>query len=659
MNILSPTGRIIFWVLFAAAAGISCATYCRFFHLILLGRAEKLDGSWWKRTEHLFLYVAGQWSTLKNVSARDLSGVFHFFIFWGVVLFLINYAYFLFLGEGLAIWVVDQHALFSRLLRFMCDIAGILLLVSMIASLVRRIVTRPARLGPNFDIGIFLAVVLGSFFLLLLHYGSEGLRICLGQSQLRTPVAGLFADFFRRLYLNPTELQTLAQILFWCQYLLILGFVAYAPHSHHKHPLFSPINIFFRSLRRPGALMKIDLEEGQRLGASGTKELTRRQLLNGFACAHCGRCQDDCPAYETGKPLSPKQVLLEVNQDLITSRHCAKDDMNGKADNFSKRMKESILSCTACGACIERCPVFNRPLDTIIELRRGLVYDGIFEAGQQTALTRIARDYNPWGVRWNRRTVGLPRSEEAQKGKKIECLYWLGCTASSDDRAKGIARATMKILSASGIAFATLGSQEKCCGDFPRRVGDEGLFQQLAAENISLLQGFDFDFILVHCPHCYNVLSNEYREMGGDFRVVHHSSLIAELLRQGRISLQDSRPQFKAAYHDPCYLGRYNGLYDEPRTIINELFGNVIEWDRNRNRAFCCGAGGGHMWKEQETGERMSIRRIDDMVTFSPDFIATSCPFCLLMFEEAIQIKSKSEELKVRDIAELVEAFMH
>ena len=652
MHILNTSGRIAFWLLFVGAGTVCSLSYYRLFRLIRAGRAIRIDGRFWERMKAILLHVIVQRSILKNVSFKDMAGLGHIIIFWGSVVLAINCGYYMFLIEGLGMTSVMGDTAYTRVLLFVSDIFGILLLCSIAAAVFRRSVIKPARLGPNFDSGIFAAVASAIFIFVFCCFALEGLRINLGIQSFKPPVARAFAYFLDTMHLNQQTEFLLLRITFWLQYLVVLGFLVYAPHSHHKHPLFSPINIFFKSFDPVGTINPVDFKNEGRFGATNVVDLTWKQLLEGFACTHCGRCQDRCPAYITGKPLSPKQLIFDINLRLF------KESNNGAPEENPVFPMECLLSCTACGACLEVCPVFNRPLDNIIEFRRGLVYEGIFESGHRATLKRIARDFNPWGVRWNRRAKNLPITE-AMIGDKYDCIYWLGCAASFDERAQEIALANIKILNAAGLKCATLGVQEKCCGDFPRRIGDEGLFQWLAQENIRLLQSYNFDFILTHCPHCYNVIKNEYSQFGANFRVMHHSELIQDLLREGKLPLQESRSESRVLYHDPCYLGRYNGVYESPRNVIKALFGDVLEFQENCNYAFCCGAGGGHMWKEREVGQKISIKRLEDVETLSADFIGTACPFCLLMFEEALQIEGRSLDVKVRDIAELVGMYLH
>jgi Fe-S oxidoreductase len=434
---------------------------------------------------------------------------------------------------------------------------------------------------------------------------------------------------------------------------LILTLLVYGTYSNHRHPVFSPFNIFFRSFSPAGHIPMVDFTKEHHFGASRPQELDKKLLLDGFACTHCGRCQDSCPAHDTEKPLSPKRLILDINRYLLAHASAAPPPV--QTHQPSGIEVETLLSCTTCGACIEACPVFNRPLDSIIELRRHLVYEGIFEPGHATALKRISQDANPWGMRWHRRAqhFDLPLAEPSEH---YDCIYWLGCTAAFDDRARRIAEAMAVVLKRAGVRAAILGTAEKCCGDAARRIGDEGLFQELAVDNIHVLDGLDFDFVLTHCPHCFNSLANDYRPMGASFRVVHHSVLLRDLIGSKKIDLHSAKGNI--LYHDPCYLGRYNNNYHAPREVLKSVCSNISEFERSQGNSFCCGAGGGHMWKTKEVGQRMSVARVNQALKTAPDHIASACPYCLLMFEEAMQAVAPEKPLSVHDIAEVVQMYL-
>ncbi|MFH0729519.1 MAG: (Fe-S)-binding protein [Pseudomonadota bacterium] len=651
---MSGFERSIFWLLLAMTLGLAGHRIGFYVGGIRRGRGRLPADRIWARLKTFFLYVPGQWPNIAHFTVKDLAGPGHLLIFWGALILALNYFFLLFIGEGFSLSGALRQSVAGHALLVLSDVFAPLLILALLAAAIRRSVFKPNRLGPEFDAGLFWALTLAGLLLVGSYFCVEVLRIHLGLSQFRPPLTGVLADWLASVSISHRQLTGLFRLTFWIQYGLILTLIVYGTYSHHRHPLFSPVNIFFRSFAPIGTITAVDFNTALRFGASRPEEFTRKQLLDGFACTHCGRCQESCPASQTGKPLSPKQLLLDINRYLLTggAGHSEEDP---SAPPFGIEL-ETLLSCTTCGACIEVCPVFNRPLDSLIALRQNRVYEGVLDPGHGTTLRRIALDANPWGVRWHRRAqnMNLPL---ARTDEHYDCIYWLGCAAAFDDRTRRIADAVAAILKRAGVRFAILGTEEKCCGDAARRIGDEGLFQQLATGNIRRLNGYDFDFVLTHCPHCLNALRNDYRPLGASFDVRHHSSVIADMLRTGALSLHPATP--KIMYHDPCYLGRYHHIYEAPRQVLQALGGKVIEFARNRAESVCCGAGGGHMWKESESAHRMSVARIDQALGMNPEIIAGACPYCLLMLEEALGIVQPKHRVTVYDIAEIVQMYLH
>lgn len=651
MNVIE---RTIFWLLLAIALGISGKRAYFLFRLIKIGKETREFGNLWKRIKTVLFYVLGQWSNLKNISTRDLAGFGHLFIFFGVIVFSINYTLFLFIGQGLGISETIRNSVFSNYFLYLSDIVGLFLLIAIASAAVRRCILKPDRLGPNFDSGIFLVLTSSIFLLFVCYFALEGLRINLGTNAFRIPVAGAYANFFQYIRLTPQKQAALVPIIWWIQYIIILGFIIYAPYSHHQHPLFSPFNIYFRSFRPTGAIEPVNFDKGEPLGVSRVEDFTWKQLLEGFACTHCGRCQDNCPAYLTEKPLSPKMLILDINRHLFDVESRRQGAVQGGNSPIPEEIIKGILFCTTCGACVEVCPVFNRALDSVIGLRRNLVYEGIYDQGHRVALQRTFDYSNPHALTSGSRDTALNilGIDKATEEEKYDVLYWFGCSAYFDERSQDIVRAVSRILKKAGLKVAALGAREHCCGDFVRRLGDEGLFQKLARENIEAINRIRFDTIVTHCPHGYNTMKNEYTAFGADFKVVHHTEFILNLLSKG--DLQVDKAVDEIIYHDPCYLGRYNNIYDGPRDVLNRISERLVEFPLYRNKSFCCGAGGGHMWKYEENGTRINDRRIEQAIETGVKTVVTSCPFCLAMLEDALLMKGLGAEMKIKDIAELV-----
>jgi len=650
---MSGLERVVFWLLLVAALGISGRRFIFYFHCIRKGSGRLPHDQPVRRLKAVMIQVLGQWPNFKTASIKDLAGPGHLLIFWGAVVLALYFVFLILIGEGLHISDSIRSAFAARLLLALCDIFLPLLAIGMLAAALRRSIRRPERLGPDFDAKLFWTLTLSVLLLVSCHLAFESLRLHLGLNPTGPFLTRALAEWCATLSLTNDQAALLYRAAFWAQYVLALTLIVYGTYSHHRHPVFSPFNIFFQSYSSPGHVPLVDFAKEHRFGASCPEELDRKQLLDGFACTHCGRCQDSCPAHHTEKPLSPKQLITDINRCLLANGSGSPGLV--RTDQPSGIAMETLLSCTTCGACIEACPVSNRPLDSIIALRRHLVYEGLFDPGHATTLKRISQDANPWGMRWHRRAqhFDLPI---ARADEHYDCIYWLGCAAAFDDRARRIAEAMAAVLKRAGLRAAILGTAEKCCGDAARRIGDEGLFQKLAMDNIHLLNGHDFDFILTHCPHCFNSLTNDYRPLGASFRVVHHSDVLRDLVRSKKIELHPAGGNMM--YHDPCYLGRYNHGYDAPRSVLRAFCSDLSEFERNQENSFCCGAGGGHMWKTTEKGRRISVARVKEALQTGPDHITSACPYCLLMFEEAIQTVAPEKSVAVNDIAELVQMYM-
>jgi len=429
--------------------------------------------------------------------------------------------------------------------------------------------------------------------------------------------------------------------------------------SRLQHILLSPINIFFRSLKPKGALVPVDLEEAETFGTAKIEDFTWKQLLDLDACTRCGRCQDNCPAYLTSKPLSPKGVIVDLKAHLyevypvplMTKPQESRRDMI--ADVITP---EVIWACTTCGACQEACPVFIEHINKIIDMRRNLVLEQAeMPETAEVALRCIEeRGHTCKGTTYSRTDWcdGLD-VKLISEDRDVDVLYFVGCAAALEDRNVKVAAAFARVLKAAGVNFAILGDEESCCGEPARRMGNEYLFQMQALKNIETLKGYGVKKIVTTCPHCYNTLKNEYPQFGGEFEVVHHTEFIADLIKQGKLKLA-SEMNKKVTYHDPCYLGRHNDIYDSPRQVLTSIpQAKLVEMERHRSKSFCCGAGGGHMWME-ETGTRINEVRTGHALETKSEIVATACPYCLQMFEDGIKAKEATEYFKAMDIAELV-----
>jgi len=656
-------GYAIFWGLSIIALALFLGRTYRLWRYLLLGRSWGEFAHVPRRMLTSLFHVVAQWCQFRTISIRDFAGVGHILMAWGFFVFVFYYFIFIIIGAGLGISGTLENTGFFYYYAWVMDIAAPFVVIAALWGIIRRYIIRPPRLKGEQTVEAMVILITVCIHPLT-HLFKQATGIALGYPPsglgFATPIiSSALSQLFIGADLNSVQNANIG--FFWAHWATVLFVLVYIAYSRYLHIIAAPFNILLRPSTPLGALSPVDFQVTDAFGVAGIRDLTRKQILECYSCVVCGRCQEVCPAYLSNKLLNPKEVvreikrhLLRVSADLLAgptpvSATRTDDALLGKVID-----KDGIWACTTCGACTDVCPVCNDQPGIIIELRRRLVYEGIFDKGHQRALERVARDFNPWGIRWNNRAKNTG-VEEANKEDKYDCIYWLGCVAAFDERVKETAQAMVKILKAAGLKFAMLGTGEKCCGDFVRRLGDEGLFQKLAEENISKINEFNFDFILTHCPHCYNTLKNEYPQYGGNFTVVHHTQLINSLLKDDKIQLQESwREPERVIYHDPCYLGRYNNIYEEPRQILSRISGCVVEFPRNRRNSFCCGAGGGSVWREQEEGDKIHLTRLEEGLMANPQTLATACPFCFLMFQEAIQLKG--DGVKLRDIAEIVES---
>lgn len=446
----------------------------------------------------------------------------------------------------------------------------------------------------------------------------------------------------------------------WSRFLHVLAissFLAIIPYTKLFHVFTAPLSVFFaehdaqRVQPLPFDLSSSSAEQLARqdgsFGIADARTLPLFQLLSLDACTECGRCTAVCPAAQSEKPLSPMDVVIKLRDTAHIGRSGRLQDI------FSQ---EELLSCTTCGRCVQECPVQIEHVGLITGLRRDLAYEGEMIAGHQRTMQRLQETDNPYGQpastrgAWTR-DAGL---NEADPAVEYDYLYWLGCAASFDERAQTVARTVHRLLTSAGLRVGILGSRERCTGDPARRVGDEGLFQQLALSNIEAIQSIKFGAIVTHCPHCLNAIGNEYRLLGGEFTVRHHTEVLAELVASGAIELKRELPG-SVTYHDPCYLGRHNGVFDAPRALLEAVPSlNLVEMARSGPQSACCGAGGGQMWLGEEWGEKINVIRVEDALETGSTTIATGCQFCTAMLEEGVQLKNEDAVVQVRDIAELI-----
>jgi Fe-S oxidoreductase len=666
---LGIPGYAIFWVLFAVALGLFSQRLYFLFRLMRLGKPENRFDRIGQRIRAMLFEVVPQWCNLKTVTRKDLAGIGHALLFWGFSLFLLSYIIFIGLAGGFGIAPVIEGTTFEVVYSSILDIAGVFVTVALIWAAIRRYITRPERLEPTAEAGFILILV---FVLMGLNVSIVGFGYAAHNIHASWPPLGAaLAGFFSGTSLTQGTLEAAYRGAWWLHYAVILGFMVYIPRSKHLHILVSPPNILFKQLGPKVALEPIPLEETATLGVSKIQDFSWKDLLDLYSCAVCGRCHVNCPAQLTGKTLSPREVILNLKEHLLEegpgllagkaeapAEHQAKNLAGGVVT------EEEIWACTTCGACQEVCPVDIEHIRKIIELRRNLVLEqSKMPESAQLMLKNMQSRGHPWaGVQSLRLrgdwTTGLEIKILAE-GDKADTLFWVGCTGALIERNVQATLAMTRVLKAAGVDFAVLGDAETCCGDPARRAGYEFQFQMMAEQNIATFKSHGIKEIVTTCPHCYNTIKNEYPRFGGDFEVVHYTQLIAELIKQGKLKLT-SELNSRLTYHDPCYLGRYNGVYQEPRRVIKAIpKTDLKEMERSKNKSFCCGGGGGLMWIEEQRGTtKINQMRLEDALKTGADTVVTACPYCLQMFEESIELKGIKDSLKVRDLVELVEAAM-
>ena len=593
--------------------------------------------------------VVGQSKLLQRLG----PGLMHAAIFWG---FLVLFPTIVIAMIG----AVDAHATMPWLgaqgwYMLLVDVFALLVLAGVLAAVAIRKVQRPARFKGSHlgEADLILALIAGIVLTLFVWHASQiSLRLNEWPASW-TPVSGALA-----LLLQGPAVPYVERAAVWAHVLIILSFLVYLPYSKHLHIAVAAVNVYFGRTRARGRLEKIDFEKPEqevRFGSARVTDMTWKQMLDVVSCTECGRCQDACPAYNTGKALSPKLLVMAMRDQLLAEgpKALASPGYQPPAIVPAAVTDDVVWDCVTCGACVRECPVGIEHIDHIVDLRRNLVMvESRFPDEAGTMLRDVDRTSNPWGRPQGDRTqwaegLGVRVLQPGEPAPDV--LFWVGCAPAFDERARKAAVSTAKLLQEAQVDFAILGPREGCTGDPARRMGDEYTFQRLATDNVATLDGAGVKKIVTTCPHCFNSLGNEYRDFGGAYEVVHHTEFLAELVREGKLSPAPSDAPI--TYHDSCYLARHNDVREAPRELVASV-GKPVEMARNRERTFCCGAGGARMWMEEKRGRPINQERVRQAVETGAETIAVACPFCTVMLDDGV--RETSSKMQVIDLATLL-----
>jgi Fe-S oxidoreductase len=639
----------------AVAGGLFAQRALLLVRLVRMAQPSDRSGEVPARLRNEAVIAFGQ----RKLLQRLVPGLMHAFIFWGfLVLFpTILMALIAVVDRGQTIPWLGHQGWFALLVDVFC----VLVLAGVVTAVVIRKVQRPARFQGSHmgEADLILALIAGIVTTLLLWHAS---LIALHLNEWPagwSPVSRALSH----LYGGGARTHDAERVLVWAHVLIVLSFLAYLPRSKHLHIVTAVFNVYFGRTRARGRLEPLRFdeegpEEDIRMGSGTVSDMTWKQIVDAYSCTECGRCQDACPAWATGKELSPKLLIMGLRDHLFAEGPAAAAALaaGGQADSPplvpGAVSDEVVWDCVTCGACVQECPVSIEHIDHIIDLRRHLVMvEARFPAEAEPMLRDVERSSNPWGKAQAERAAwaeGLGVRVLEPGDPAPEVLYWVGCAASFDERARASAESTAKLMQAAGVDFAILGPREACTGDPARRMGNEYVFQAFAEQNVGTLNETGAGKIVTSCPHCFNTLANEYPDFGGSYDVVHHSELLAELVREGRIA--PAGGDHRITYHDSCYLARHNDIAQDPRELVAAV-GRPVEMERSGKRTFCCGAGGAHMWME-ERGGGINEERVRQAAETGADTLAVACPYCTIMLDDGV--RTSGRDLRVVDVATLL-----
>ncbi len=666
---LTDTEKIIFILLAATSLYIAYIHFNRMFRIIDRGAGElryrELPG-------RILTGIAALFNQGNILRDRPATSLFHYAVAWGFILYvLVNIvdvfegyiAGFHFLGDTIA------HNIYLLI----ADILTLGVLIGIIYLIVRRFIAKAPALQIRENVKIMPeaikgipkdSLIVGGFIFVHVGFRLCGVSFLAAQEggDVWQPVASSVAHVWYAFSFSQEALVAGWHVSWWIALGSILAFIPYFPYSKHAHLFMGPLNFMVKERGKERAALKpIDFEDEsvEQYGVARLSDLEQHHILDAYACIMCNRCQDACPAYVTGKELSPS--ALEINKRYYIRSNAKKLTTGENGDDLPLLeyaiSEDAVWACTTCGACVDICPVANEPMVDIVHMRRNQVMmESAFPAELKNTFQNLERNYTPWAFSHADRAkwaegLDIPTVKD---NPDFEYLYWVGCAGSYDNRYKKVSRAFTALLKMAGVNFAILGDEEKCNGDTARRLGNEYLANMMMLENVEILNGYNVKKIITTCPHCFNIFGKEYPDFNGKYEVIHHSDFLMELIKAGKLRVSKEQ-QKKITYHDSCYLGRYNSVYDSPRDVIKSIGGvNYAEMNRIRDKGFCCGAGGGRMWMEETVGKRVNVDRTEEALSLKPDVIGTACPFCMTMMTDGVKSKEKDEDVAVKDIAELL-----
>lgn len=655
---------------------------------IKLGKETEFDWAIKDRLKSILTIVFGQSKLFKDMK----SGIIHALLFYGFI--LVQFGAIDTFIKGLA---PGKHLPFGALypgFTFFQEIVTLLVLFAVVWAFYRRYVEKIVRLERGFDASIVL-ILIGTLMSTVL-IGNGMLKVWNGTAAAWTePVASLIGGAFS--WMTPTAAMVTFFVVWWIHAIAIFVFLVYIPQGKHAHLIAAPINVFI-SKRIPGKLKTIDFEaameneEDMAFGVGKVEDFDQLQMLDFYACVECGRCTDVCPAATTGKMLSPMHIMTKIRDHLnekgaaVTGKapwvptyafadtegnqlaNADREEAIAKMDSINLIgdviTEEELAGCTTCRNCEDACPVMNEHVGQIIDMRRYLVMtEGKMDPEAQRAVMNIERQGNPWGlsrkdrIKWREQdgSVYAPTIKELKKeGKDFEYLFWVSSMGSYDSQNQKVALAFAKLMNEAGISFAILGNRETNSGDTARRIGNEFLFQEIAAKNIKTFEKNNVEKIVTIDPHAYNIFKNEYPDFGFEGEVIHHTQMLYDLVTNGKLKPVGAINE-RLTYHDSCYLGRYNDVYDPPRAVLESIPGlTLVEMDRSRENGMCCGAGGGLMWTEETTGNRVNVARVEQAQAVEPTMISSGCPFCLTMLSDGTKALEVEDDISTMDVAEIL-----